>query len=434
MSHPPIAMIGMACRFPGGENPEAFWELLRSGTDAIQPIPPERFELPGRHFAGQLSELGGFDPDFFGVTPTEAASMDLQQRLMLELGVEALQDAGQASEGLRGKKVGVFIGVSSVDYTHTQLLSLDQVNMYTITGAATSVIANRLSYFFDFHGPSLVVDTACSSALTALHLALQSLRNGQAEMALVGGVNILLSPLLQQGFEEAQALAPDGKCKTFDAAADGMVRGEGAGLVVLKPLAQAQVDQDRIYAVIYGCGLSQDGQTNGLSAPSPAGQRRSLQAACTDAGIDPAHVNYVETHGTGTPLGDPIEARALGEVYGQARLNSGLSPLKIGSVKTQIGHLEAAAGMAGLLKACLSLYHRQLPPSLHFQTPNPHIPFSKWHLEVVTQLEPWQQARLVATGKKPNESVDSPPNRSELMGVSAFGVGGTNVHVLLGAA
>jgi len=427
-------MIGMACRFPGGESPEAFWELLRSGTDAVKPIPPERFELPGRHFAGQLSELGGFDPDYFGVTPTEAASMDLQQRLMLELGVEALQDAGQASESLRGKKVGVFIGVSSVDYTHTQLLSLDQVNMYTITGAATSVIANRLSYFFDFHGPSLVVDTACSSALTALHLALQNLRNGQAEMALVGGVNILLSPLLQQGFEEAQALAPDGKCKTFDAAADGMVRGEGAGLVVLKPLAQAQVDQDRIYAVIYGCGLSQDGQTNGLSAPSPAGQRRSLQAACTDAGIDPAHVNYVETHGTGTPLGDPIEARALGEVYGQARQNSGLSPLKIGSVKTQIGHLEAAAGMAGLLKACLSLYHCQLPPSLHFQTPNPHIPFAKWHLEVVTQLEPWQQTRTVASGSKPSNSLESPPNRSELMGVSAFGFGGTNVHVLLGPA
>ena len=427
MSHPPIAIIGMACRFPGGESPEAFWELLRSGTHAVKPIPPERFELQGPHFAGQLSELGGFDSEYFGVTPTEAASMDLQQRLMLELGVEALLDAGQPSENLRGKKVGVFIGVSSVDYTHTQLQGLDQVNMYTITGAATSVIANRLSYFFDFHGPSLVVDTACSSALTALHLALQSLRNGQAEMALVGGVNILLSPLLQQGFEEAQALAPDGKCKTFDAAADGMVRGEGAGLVMLKPLAQAQVDQDRIYAVICGSGLSQDGQTNGLSAPSPAGQRRSLQAACADADIDPAQVAYVETHGTGTPLGDPVEARALGEVYGQARLNSALPPLKMGSVKTQIGHLEAAAGIAGLIKACLSLYHRTLTPSLHFQTPNPHIPFAKWHLQVVSQT----QALLL-----PNEPpmASSPEGSPALIGVSAFGFGGTNVHVLLAAA
>jgi acyl transferase domain-containing protein/non-ribosomal peptide synthetase component F len=427
MSHPPIAIIGMACRFPGGESPEAFWELLRSGTNAVKPIPPERFELQSPHYAGQLSELGGFDSDYFGVTPTETASMDLQQRLMLELGVEALLDAGQPSESLRGKKVGVFIGVSSVDYTHTQLQGLDQVNMYTITGAATSVIANRLSYFFDFHGPSLVVDTACSSALTALHLALQSLRNGEAEMALVGGVNILLSPLLQQGFEEAQALAPDGKCKTFDAAADGMVRGEGAGLVLLKPLAQAQVDQDRIYAVICGSGLSQDGQTNGLSAPSPAGQRRSLQAACADADIDPAQVVYVETHGTGTPLGDPVEARALGEVFGQARLNSALPPLNMGSVKTQIGHLEAAAGIAGLIKACLSMYHRTLPPSLHFQTPNPHIPFAKWHLQVVSQTQPLD---LSNDKSKELSSASSPA----MIGVSAFGFGGTNVHVLLAAA
>ncbi len=432
MSHPPIAIIGMACRFPGGESPEDFWELLRSGTNAVKPIPPERFELPSPHYAGQLSELGGFDSDYFGVTPTEAASMDLQQRLMLELGVEALLDAGQPSESLRGKKVGVFIGVSSVDYTHTQLQGLDQVNMYTITGAATSVIANRLSYFFDFHGPSLVVDTACSSALTALHLALQSLRNGQAEMALVGGVNILLSPLLQQGFEEAQALAPDGKCKTFDAAADGMVRGEGAGLVLIKPLAQAQADQDRIYAVICGSGLSQDGQTNGLSAPSPAGQRRSLQAACADANIDPAQVVYVETHGTGTPLGDPVEARALGEVYGQARLNSALPPLNMGSVKTQIGHLEAAAGIAGLIKACLSVYHRTLPPSLHFQTPNPHIPFAKWHLQVVGQTQPLDLSTLNLSNVQ--SQAWSSKSSPALIGVSAFGFGGTNVHVLLAAA
>jgi amino acid adenylation domain-containing protein len=422
MSPHAIAIIGMACRFPGGENLHAFWELLISQAHAIEPIPPERFSLSEPHFAGLLPDIAGFDLDYFSTSQTEAASMDLQQRLLLEVSADALQDAGLPQDTLKGKRVGVFVGVSSVDYTQTQLQSLDQVNMYTITGAATSVIANRLSYFYDWHGPSMVVDTACSSSLTALHLACQSLRAGDSEMALVGGVNILLSPLLHQGFAEAQALSPDGLCKSFDASANGIVRGEGAGVVVLKSLEAAKADNDRIYAVILGSGISQDGQTNGLSAPSPAGQRRTFLLACNDAGLDPANVAFVEAHGTGTPLGDPIEARSMADIYGKARKERGLPALKIGSVKTQIGHLEAAAGIAGLIKTALAQYHQTIPLSLHFKTPNPLINFAKWHLEVLTETQSFSQL--------PEDSASTPAH----FGVSAFGFGGTNVHVLLGPA
>lgn len=414
MTQTPIAIIGMACRFPGGENLQTFWDLLIDGRDGLSEIPPERIELPPEFpaRAGLLSRPLAFDADWFKLTAREAESMDPQQRLLLELSVEALRDAGLHPRMLEAQPIGVFIGVSSQDYLQTRLQSPEQVNMYTITGSAASVIANRLSYQFDWRGPSLVVDTACSSALSAVHLALHSLATGHSELALAGGVNLLLSGLIYQGFAEAQVLSPQGRIAAFAENADGIVRGEGGGLVVLKPLPRALADGDRIYAVIRGSGLGQDGQTNGLSAPSPGGQKRTLQSALQASGLEAESVDYVETHGTGTPLGDPIEARALAEVYACKRREAGLPPLAIGSVKTNLGHLEAAAGIAGLIKAALSLWQGQLPPSLNCEQPNSRIPWQQWHLEVLRSPRP----------------LSGPTAR---LGVSAFGFGGTNVHVLL---
>ena len=420
----PIAIIGMACRFPGANDPEAFWQVLRDGVDTIREVPEDRWpkqafydpdpSVPGKaisYWGGFLDNIDQFDPFFFGISPIEAKYMDPQQRLLLELSCEALEDAGQVSAHLDGTKTGVFIGISINEYSHLQFSDPSLITSHSGTGSALSIAANRISYFFNFRGPSMAVDTACSSSLAAVHLACQSLRNGECGMALAGGVNVILSPAHSIAFTKAGVLAPDGRCKTFDARANGYVRGEGGGVLVLKPLSSALADGDPVHALILGSAMSQDGRTNGLIAPSREAQEAMLREAYRAAGISPGSVQYVEAHGTGTLLGDSMEAQALGAVLGANRVHG---PCAIGSVKTNIGHLEAAAGIAGLIKVVLSLKHRAIPPSLHYQSPNPHIPFAALNLQVQQELNAWPP------GAGPAQA-----------GVSSFGFGGTNVHVVI---
>jgi myxalamid-type polyketide synthase MxaE and MxaD len=424
-----IAIIGIGCRFPGASDARAFWNLLRDGVDAIREVPAERFNLhdfydpdpaaPGKivtRWGGFIEHVGDFDAHFFGISPREAARMDPQQRLLLEVVWEALEDAGLVREHLAGTPTGVFIGISNNDYGRIQFNDLDRIDAYAGTGNALSIAANRISYVFDFRGPSIAIDTACSSSLVAVHQACNSLRSGESTLALAGGVNLILSPAITINFTKAGAMAPDGRCKAFDARANGYVRSEGAGVVVLKPLSQALADGDPIYAVIRGSAVNQDGRSNGLMAPNPGAQEAVLREAYSRAAVSPADVQYVEAHGTGTLLGDPIEAKALGAVLALDRpLNR---PCLLGSVKTNLGHLEAAAGIAGLIKVALALHHRDLPPSLHFVEPNPHIPFERLPLRVNTALCPWP----------------APPDTALLAGVSSFGFGGTNVHVVVQGA
>ncbi len=401
----------------------------KGGIDAIGEVPADRFSLDEYYdsdpaaagkivtrFGGFIDHVDQFDAHFFGISPREAARMDPQQRVLLEVAWDALEDAGQVRDRLAGTNTGVFIGISNNDYGRIQFNDLNRIDAYAGTGNALSIAANRISYVFDFHGPSLAVDTACSSSLVAVHQACNSLRSGESTLALAGGVNLILSPAITINFSKAGAMAPDGRCKTFDARANGYVRGEGAGVVVLKPLAQALADGDPIYAVIRGSAVNQDGRSNGLMAPNPHAQEAVLRAAYLSAGVAAADVQYVEAHGTGTLLGDPIEAKALGAVLALDRRPN--SPCLIGSVKTNLGHLEAAAGIAGLIKVALSLKHRALPPSLHFEEPNPHIPFDKLPLRVNTALREWP----------------APPDAPMLAGVSSFGFGGTNVHVVVQGA
>jgi len=424
----PIAIIGLGCRFPGAENPQSFWRMLRDGVDAITEVPADRWSLsdffdpdpsaPGKtdtRWGGFIRQPRLFDPHFFGISPREAARIDPQQRLLLEVAWEALEDAGLAAERLAGTATAVFVGISTNDYSRLQMSDPRLIDAYAGTGNALSIAANRLSYVFDFRGPSVAVDTACSSSLVAVHLACQSLWQGESSLALAGGVNLILSPALAINFTKSGAMASDGRCKTFDARADGYVRSEGAGVVVLKPLSQALADGDPVYAVVRGTAANQDGRTNGLMAPSRQSQEAVLREAYGRAGVSPGSVQYVEAHGTGTLLGDPIEAKALGAV-----LSAGRAPgdrCAVGSVKTNVGHLEAAAGVAGLIKVALALRNRQLPPSLHFLQPNPHIPFVDLPLRVQQTLTPWPG--------------DGGP---ALAGVSSFGFGGTNAHVVLESA
>ncbi|CQD09704.1 Beta-ketoacyl synthase [Mycobacterium europaeum] len=421
----PIAIIGIGCRFPGADGPAAFWRELSGGVEAISEIPPDRWDadafynpdpsVPGTSVtrrAGFVPGIDEFDFQFFGISPRESAQMDPQQRLILETAWEALEDAGQVPERLAGSDTGVFVGISTSDYANLHAGQLQLVNAYTGTGNALSIAANRLSYFYDFHGPSMAIDTACSSSLVAVHLACRSLRDGECSLALAGGVNVILSPALMINFTKARLMAPDGHSKTFDAGADGYVRGEGAGVVVLKPLSRALADKDPIYAVIRGTAINQDGRTNGLIAPSRQSQEAVLAAAYRRAGLSPGTAQYVEAHGTGTFLGDAIEANALGTVLADGRPPG--SSCLIGSVKTNIGHLEAAAGVAGLIKVALALQHKAIPPSLNFTEPNPEIPFDTLPVRVAQTLTPWPEngGRAVA-------------------GVSSFGMGGTNAHVVL---
>jgi acyl transferase domain-containing protein/acyl carrier protein len=328
----PIAIIGIGCRFPGANDTAAFWQLLRDGVDAIREVPADRFDqhafydpdpaAPGKmntRWGGFLGQVDQFDPNFFGISPREALRMDPQQRLLLEVTWEALQDAGQVPEHLVGTQAGVFIGIATNDYGRLQWNDLKGIDAYAGTGNALSIAANRISYLFDFRGPSLAIDTACSSSLVAVHLACCSLRSGESTLALAGGVNLILSPAIAINFTKAGAMAPDGRCKAFDARANGYVRSEGAGVVVLKPLSKALADGDPIYAVIRGSAVNQDGRSNGLMAPNPLAQEAVLREAYRQAAVSPGKVQYVEAHGTGTLLGDPIEAKALGTVLGVER-------------------------------------------------------------------------------------------------------------------
>lgn len=420
----PIAVIGMGCRFPGAKDPESFWQLLHDGVDAISEVPPDRWDkhayydsdpaMPGKSFSkwgGFLNKIDEFDPFFFGISPVEAKYMDPQQRLLLELSYEAMDDADQTIEKLSGTKTGVFIGISGNEYSSFQYNDPAMITSHSGTGSALSIAANRISYFFDFHGPSIAIDTACSSSLSAVHLACQSLRNGECQMAFAGGVNLILSPAQSIAFTKAGVMAPDGRCKTFDGSANGYVRGEGGGVIILKPLSSALADGDNIHALILGSAVRQDGRTNGLMAPNPEAQEAMLREAYLAAGVEPGNVQYVEAHGTGTLLGDSMEVKALGAVVGANRANG---PCSIGSVKTNIGHLEAASGIAGLLKVILSLKHRMMPPSLHYHSPNPHISFENLNLRVNDELTPWPAVSGAA-----------------LAGVSSFGFGGTNVHMII---
>lgn len=422
----PIAIVGMGLRFPGGaRDAGSFARLLWSGTDAIGGIPADRWSLeslydadpdaPGKMISrhgGFIEDVDKFDAAFFGISPREAASMDPQQRLVLEVGWEAFEDAGRAPDSLAGSRTGVYLGIGNSDYGRALLAQRDLIDPYFTSGSALSVAAGRLSYLLGLQGPSLAVDTACSASLVALHLACQGLRLSECDMALAGGVNLILSPELNINFSKSRMMAADGRCKTFDAAADGYVRGEGCGLVVLRRLGDAIADGDRILAVVRGSAVNQDGRSGGLTAPNGPAQEAVIRAALEAAGVEPTSIGYLEAHGTGTPLGDPIEVGAIGAVLGAGRDRA--HPLPIGSVKTNCGHLETAAGIAGVIKVVLALQRREIPPHLHFRSGNPHIDWDRLPVTVPTAVMPWE-----AIGGR------------RLAGVSSFGFSGTNAHVIL---
>ncbi|MFJ1805557.1 MULTISPECIES: SDR family NAD(P)-dependent oxidoreductase [unclassified Streptomyces] len=426
----PIAVVGVSCRLPGASSPQEYWNLLRAGLDAVGPAPAERWDAEALYGDGDLAAPGradvrhggfldwstvtGFDAEFFGIGPREALAMDPQQRLMLELGWEALQDARIVPERIAGSRTGVFVGAIWDDYaTLLRRTGTEAVTRHWLTGLQRGVIANRVSYCLGLRGPSLTVDSAQSSSLVAVHLACESLRRGESELALAGGVNLILAPENAVTAAKMGGQSSRGRIHAFDARADGYVRGEGGGFVVLKPLDRALADGDPVHCVIRGSAMNNDGGGDGFTAPSARAQEEVVRRAHERAGTRPDEVQYVELHGTGTPAGDPVEAAALGAALGRAR-SAGTPPLHVGSVKTNIGHLEGAAGIAGLLKVALSIRHRRLPPSLHHETPNPRIPLDALRLHVHTALSPW------------------PDDRRELVaGVSSFGMGGTNCHVVL---
>jgi acyl transferase domain-containing protein/NADPH:quinone reductase-like Zn-dependent oxidoreductase/acyl carrier protein len=422
----PIAIVAVSCRFPGAPDPEAFWELLSDGVDAIQEVPEDRFDIdefydpdpetPGKtytRFGGFLDGVDGFDPEFFGISPREAVWIEPQQRLMLETVWEGLERAGYAPATLRGSRTGVFAGVAANEYAHLlSSESVDKIEPYFITGNALNAISGRVAFALGLEGPAVAVDTACSSALVAVHQACQALHSGDCDLALAGGVNVLLSPVTAIAASRARMLSPVGRCKTFDASADGYVRSEGCGILVLKRLSDAERDGDRICAVISSSAVNQDGASSGLTVPNGGAQQRLIEAALARAGLTGGDVDYLEAHGTGTPLGDPIEVQAAAAAYGASR--DADRPLLMGSVKTNIGHTESASGAAGLIKVVLSLQHEVLPQSLHFETPSPHIPWDSLPVRVVDEAIPWQ-----ASGR---------PRRA---GVSSFGFTGTNAHVLI---
>ncbi|MBX3016062.1 MAG: amino acid adenylation domain-containing protein [Caldilineaceae bacterium] len=420
----PIAIVGMGCRFPQAPNPAAFWELLRNGVDAIGEIPPDRWDVAAHYdpnpdspnkmytrHGGYLQEVYQFDPEFFGIPPREAATMDPQQRLLLEVSWETLEDAGIAPERLAQSETGVYIGYMNRDYVQRLSEASDQpTDPYILTGNSFSFIAGRLSYLLGLHGPSMVVATACSSSLVTVHLACQALRNRECDQALAGGINLILHPAANIMLSRLRAISPDGRCKTFDAAADGYGRGEGCGMVLLKRLSDAQADGDTILGVIRGSAVNHDGASAGLTVPNGTAQEKLLRKALATAEIDPQAIDYVEAHGTGTALGDPIEINALVKVFGQQRAR----PLLVGSAKTNVGHLEAAAGIVGLLKVLLALRHETIPPHLHFQQPNPYIPWAQIPIQVTDQLQPWPK------GDKPRRA-----------GISSFGLSGINAHLIV---
>lgn len=425
----PIAIVGMGCRLPGSvSSAESLWQFLASGGTGIGEIPGSRWDLaefyhPDPEAAGRMNVRHAaliegareFDPYFFGISPREAALMDPQQRIFLEVAWEALEDAGQTEKDLRGTATGVFVGANSTDYLQLQLADTAAIGTYTISGGTNCMIANRLSYQLDLRGPSLVLDTACSSSLVAAHLAVQSLRAGECDAAIVGGVNLILSPVSMIAHAKGLPLAQDGRCKTFDARADGYARGEGVVAVVLKRLGEAIASGDRIWAVIRGSAVNQDGLTNGLTAPNGRAQQEVIERALANARLSPSAVTLIEAHGTGTSLGDPIEVESLAAVYG--RPSGDGDCCAIGAVKPNIGHLEAAAGLTGLIKAALCISHGTIVPNLHLESLNPLITLDDSRLFVPTSRQPWDQ-----------------PGERRHAAVSSFGAGGTNAHVILGPA
>ncbi|MGW4488740.1 type I polyketide synthase [Amycolatopsis sp. NPDC004368] len=425
-----IAVVGVSCRLPKADRPDAFWNLLSRGMSGVGLLPESRREMVGSfgddlfaseplhaRWGGFVDDLEWFDAGFFGISPREAAEMDPQQRLVLELGWEALEDAGIIPANLRGERAGVFVGSMGNDYAAlTFAQGGSSIGHHSAAGISRGMIANRLSYFLRATGPSLTIDTGQSSSLVAVHMAAESLRAGDCGLALVGGVNLNLIPQSTLALARMGGLSPDGQCYTFDARANGFVRGEGGAFVVLKPLIQAMADGNRVYCVIRGSAVNNDGGGDSLLTPSLDAQREVLREAYRRAGVDPCEVDYVELHGTGTGVGDPIEAGALGAVLGARR--DPRRPLLVGSVKTNIGHLEGAAGVAGLVKTALALSHRTVPPSLNFRQPNPGIDFGGWHLRVADRLQAWPYRENGSTGEL-------------LAGVSSFGMGGTNCHVVV---
>ncbi|AFA71489.1 putative polyketide synthase [Gordonia polyisoprenivorans VH2] len=424
-----IAIVGLSTRFPkAGQSPESTWEALIEGRDGISDLPDDRWTefkadprmaevLEKRNLrGGYLDDVKSFDADFFQMSPREVEMVDPQQRLALELTWEALEHARIPASDLKGGSVGVFVGTSTNDYQLMAALGLgegsDETAAYALTGTATSIIANRVSYFFDFHGPSVAIDTACSSSLVAVHQAVQSLRSGESEVALAGGVNMILTPAATVGFDTIGAVAKDGHIKAFSADADGMVRSEGGGLFVLKRLADARRDGDQVLAVISGTAVNSDGRSNGIFAPNPEAQVEVLRSAYADAALDPRQVDYVEAHGTGTILGDPIEADALGRVVGRGRVVG--APALLGSAKTNFGHMESAAGAGALAKVVLSMGHNKIPASLNYAGPNPYIQFEATGLKVTDEITEWPRYSGHA-----------------IAGVSGFGFGGTNAHVIV---
>ncbi|NEQ03942.1 beta-ketoacyl synthase N-terminal-like domain-containing protein, partial [Moorena sp. SIO3F7] len=426
-SKEPIAIIGMGCRVPGGRStPEAFWELLQNGVDAITEVPPDRWPInkyydsdptaPGKmstRYGCFMERIQEFDPTFFGISPKETIHLDPQHRLLLEVSWEALERSGINPQKLTGSSTGVFVAIYSNDYAQKILTQgFEQIDAYLGSGNSPSAASGRISYLLGLKGPSLAIDTACSSSLVSVHLATTSLRNRECNLALAGGVHAIISPGSSIFLSKARMLSPDGRSKTFDATADGFARGEGCGMVILKRLSDAVADGDNILAVIRGTAINQDGDTSGLTVPNGPSQQAVIRQAMENGGVDPASISYIEAHGTGTSLGDPIEVGAIGAVFGKT--HSQEQPVIIGSVKTNIGHLEGAAGIASLMKVVLQLQYRKIAPSLHFKQPNPYINWDQLPVQVATKLTSW-----LTNGK------------SRIAGVSSFGISGTNAHVVI---
>ena len=433
-SKQPIAIIGIGCRFPGGvKDAASFWQLLKGKRDAICEVPRDRWKIddfydadgsnPGKmvsRYGGFLEEIDQFDAAFFGIAPREAAMMDPQQRLLVEVVWQALEDAAIAPSSLAGSRTGMYLGMASGDYAQLQLHAEDArlLDVHYASGNAHSVASGRLSYILGLKGPSLTVDTACSSSLVAVHLACQAIRTGDCGMAITGGVNLILAPETTVALSQAHMLAPNGKCKVFDDRADGFTRAEGCGVVILKALGAALKDGDRVLAVIRGTALNQDGASSSLTAPHGPSQEELMRRALIDAGLEASDIGYVEAHGTGTALGDPIELQALGSVYGRSR--SGSEPLLVGSLKTNLGHMEAAAGIGGLIKLVLALRHGEVPAHLQFEKPTTHVNWEEINIAVPTDHISWpgRQGRAADKGLR-------------IGAVSSFGFSGTNAHLVV---